>query len=79
MKAYAKLTADVRDGVDDALSRFFVNPRHPSLHFEKLIGSKYRTIRVDRGRWRIVMRDLGRSNYELVDVDRHQNIDRNYG
>jgi hypothetical protein len=55
------------------------NPRHPGLHFEKMIGSSYRTIRVDQGRWRIVIRDLKGSTYELVDVDRHKNVDRNYG
>jgi hypothetical protein len=34
--------------------------------------------RFDRGRWRIAIRDLGDSHYELLDVDRHDRIDRRY-
>jgi hypothetical protein len=52
------------------------NPRHPGLHFEKY--KTYRTLRVDQGRWRIAIRDLGDSHYELLDVDRHDRIDRRY-
>lgn len=77
--AYKKLTDDVRERVDDAIRQFYANPRHPGLHFEKLIGSEYRTIRVDRGRWRVVLREIESQHYELVDVDRHKAIDRNYG
>jgi hypothetical protein len=76
LKAYAKLTSDVQDRVDIALKQFGANPRHPGLHFEKY--KTYRTLRVDQGRWRIAIRDLGDSNYELVDVDRHDRIDRRY-
>ncbi|MDE1159188.1 MAG: hypothetical protein PW791_13145 [Neorhizobium sp.] len=54
------------------------NPRHPGLHFEKLKGSAYRTIRPDRGKYRIVLRGDGTS-FELVDVDRHDIVDRRYG
>jgi hypothetical protein len=76
LKAYAKLTSDVQDRVDIALTQFVTNPRHPGLHFEKY--KTYRTLRVDQGRWRIAIRDLGNRNYELVDVDRHDRIDRRY-
>jgi hypothetical protein len=51
-------------------------PSHPGLHFEKY--KTYRTLRVDQGRWRIAIRDLGDSHYELLDVDRHDRIDRRY-
>jgi hypothetical protein len=43
-----------------------------------LKGSEYRTIRVDRGRWRIVRRGSG-SEFDLVDVDRHDAVDSKYG
>jgi hypothetical protein len=76
LKAYAKLTSDVQDLVDIALRQFVTNPRHPGLHFEKY--KTYRTLRVDQGRWRIAIRDLGDSHYELLDVDRHDRIDRRY-
>jgi hypothetical protein len=55
-----------------------VDPRHPGLHFEKLSGSEYRTIRPVRGAWRIVLRGQG-DLYELVDVDTHKLVDRKYG
>jgi hypothetical protein len=61
---------------DIALTQFVTNPRHPGLHFEKY--KTYRTLRVDQGRWRIAIRDLGNRNYELVDVDHHDRIDRRY-
>lgn len=76
LKAYAKLTSDVQDRVDIALRQFVANPRHPGLRFEKY--KRYRTLRVDQGRWRIAIRDLGDSHYELLDVDRHDRIDRRY-
>ena len=77
-RAYKKLENDVQRAVDAALEQFIDNPRHPALHFEKLSGSKYRTIRVDQGRWRIVLRGSG-SSFELVDVDRHKRVDSKYG
>jgi mRNA-degrading endonuclease RelE of RelBE toxin-antitoxin system len=78
LRAYKKLTREVQAAVDEALTRFLADPRHPSLHFEKLSGSEYRAIRVDRGRWRIVLRGTGQL-FDLVDVDRHGPVDRNYG
>lgn len=77
-RAFGK--CDVQDRVLEALKLFHSNPRHPSLHFEKLKGTgSYRTIRVDRGRWRIVLRDRGHDEYDLVDMGRHDYVDRNYG
>jgi hypothetical protein len=76
LKAYANLTTEVRDRADGALRQFYENPRHPGLHFEKY--KTFRTIRVDRKRWRIAMRDLGNNCYELVDIDRHDKIDLRY-
>ena len=77
-RAYQNLPKEVQLSVDDALRKFLTNPRHPGLHFEKLKGSDYRTIRVDRGRWRIVMKGEG-GEMLIVDVDRHQSVDRKYG
>lgn len=77
-RAYKKLADDVKSSVNDAIRQFYANPRHPSLHFEKLSGSEYRTIRVDRGRWRIVLRGSG-EEFELIDVDRHKAVDSRYG
>lgn len=77
-RAYRKLTEEVKSAVNDALRQFYQNPRHPALHFEKLSGSEFRTIRVDRGRWRVVLRGSG-SEFDLVDVDRHDAVDGKYG
>ena len=77
-KARLKAPNDVRSRADEALRKFIENPRHPSLHFEKLKGSDYRTIRVDQGRWRIVLRGE-HGDFELVDLDRHEVVDQKYG
>lgn len=77
-KRYDGLPVDLRERVDAALRRFMENPRHPSLHFEKLSGSDFRTIRVDRKKWRIVLRGEG-AVFDLVDVDTHSSVDSKYG
>lgn len=77
-RAYGSLPDDVQRLVDKALTQFMENPRHPSLHFEKMQGSDYRTIRPDRGKYRIVLRGDG-GEFDLVDVDRHGVVDRRYG
>jgi mRNA-degrading endonuclease RelE of RelBE toxin-antitoxin system len=77
-RAYKSLPDDVREQVDRALEQFLADARHPSLHFEKLKGSSYRTIRPNRGKYRIVLRGDG-GEFELVDVDRHDTVDRKYG
>lgn len=77
-RAYAKLPDGIKTQVKAALKQFYADPRHPSLHFEKLSGSKYRTIRVDRKMYRIVLRGDG-GTMELVDVDRHDKVDSKYG
>ena len=77
-RAFKKLPAGVQDAALEALRRFMSDPRHPSLHFEKMKGRDYRTIRVDRGRWRIVLRGAG-AEFDLVDVDRHKKTDNKYG
>ena len=77
-RAFRKLPIEVQDATLLAITRFMSDARHPSLHFEKLKGSEYRTIRVDRGRWRIVLRGSG-AQFDLVDVDRHKKVDSKYG
>ena len=77
-RAYKKLPPETQAATDAAIRQFIDNPRHPGLHFEKLTGSDDRTIRVDRGKWRIVLRG-DRGEFELVDVDRHDTVDSRYG
>lgn len=76
-RAYKALPHEAKEQVQKALRLFMENSRHPGLHFEKLKGSDYRTIRPDRGKYRIVLRGDGDA-FELVDVDRHDVVDRKY-
>ena len=78
IRAYKKLAPDLKVRVDDALRKFLADPRQPGLHFERLSGSEYRTIRPVQGRWRIVLRGKG-DEFELVDVDSHKIVDKKYG
>jgi len=76
-KSVKKMSMIERSLINKALNRFIENPRHPSLHFEKLKGSPYRTIRVNSD-IRIAL--IGEEdNYELVDVNHHDVIYRRYG
>lgn len=77
-KAYKKLTQQQQDRVNASLRWFSENGRHPSLHFEKLKGSDYRTIRADRGKLRIVLHGSG-SEFEIVYVGAHDYVDRAFG
>jgi len=79
MRAYRRLTSDLRGRVDEALRKFVRDPRHPGLHFEKLSGSDYRTIRPVKGAYRIVLRQIEGGKFELVDVDTHKLVDSKYG
>jgi hypothetical protein len=75
LKAYAKLTPDVQDRVDIALRQFVANPRHPGCTSKNTKPvAPCASIRAAG----IAIRDLGNSHYELLDVDRHDRIDRRY-
>jgi len=60
--------------VAQALERFVENERHPSLHFEKLSGSRdVFTIRINRGD-RIFLRrraDPAGAIYDVMDIGSH--------
>jgi len=76
-KSVKKMTKTERDLINQALKRFIENPRHPSLHFEKLRGSPYRTIRVNSDiRIALIGED---DDYELIEVNHHDVIYRRYG
>ncbi|WEK05444.1 MAG: hypothetical protein P0Y65_04080 [Candidatus Devosia phytovorans] len=77
IKKFAALAPDVRARAIKSLRQFVEDPRHPSLHFEKL-STGYHTIRVDLN-FRILLRHLGEGRYELADVDSHTAIYRLHG
>ncbi len=76
-RAYGKLTEDQKLAVDAAIANFFRDVRHPGLHFEKLSGSDYRTIRAGLG-IRIVLLGTG-GDFDFVDVAKHDYVDKRYG
>lgn len=70
VKSYKRLDDKVKEKTQKALRQFLANPRHPGLHFEKLIASGYRTIRVDDN-FRIVLHETERGVFDLVEVASH--------
>jgi hypothetical protein len=77
-KAFHALGPEQQQRAAKSLELFEENPRHPSLHFEKLTGSVYRTIRVDRNH-RIVLREADDGVFDLLDVGTHDYVYRRFG
>jgi hypothetical protein len=67
-----------RKRVFTALDQFAENPWHPSLNFEKVKGTAYCTIRVNRGD-RIALLKTGPDGYDLIDVGSHDYVYRTFG
>jgi mRNA-degrading endonuclease RelE of RelBE toxin-antitoxin system len=53
-----------------AISLFVKNPEHPGLNLEKLKGSEYWTIRIDKGN-RIFFYWINESTVILIDIGKH--------
>ena len=68
------LPKEARAKLPKFFCEFITNPRHPSLHFEKITGAARRDIykcRLDQY-WRIIVKEIRRgSTYTLVCVGRH--------
>jgi mRNA-degrading endonuclease YafQ of YafQ-DinJ toxin-antitoxin module len=64
--------------INAVLRRFAADPRHPGLHFEKLGGSAYRSIRISLGE-RLIVRQIETDAFELVDVGEHDRMYHRYG
>lgn len=58
-----------------AISLFVDNPKHPSLNLEKLKGSEYWTIRIDKGN-RVFFRWIDESEVLFIDVGKHDKYRR---
>lgn len=70
LKRFVKYNSINASNIKKALELFKKNPTHPSLHLEKLGGTKLWTIRIDRGN-RIFFVWLDESTVILIDVDKH--------
>jgi mRNA-degrading endonuclease RelE of RelBE toxin-antitoxin system len=58
-----------------AISLFIHNPKHPSLNLEKLKGSDYWTIRIDKGN-RIFFTWIDESTVLFIDIGEHDKYRR---
>jgi plasmid maintenance system killer protein len=73
-KALTALSTANRERAAKAIRQFDANPRHPSLHFERLQGHKNRfSIRISRSHRAILqcVEGEGTETYELLDVSVH--------
>ena len=53
-----------------AINLFTKNPKHPSLNLEKLSGTKFWTIRIDKSN-RIFLTWIDRSTALFIDIGKH--------
>ena len=58
-----------------AVSLFVRNPKHPGLKLEKLKGSSFWTIRIDRGN-RIFLSWIDKKSALLIDIGKHDKYRR---
>ena len=63
------------ENTQKALKLLKASPNHPSLHLEKLTGSKIWTIRVDKGN-RIFFHFIDKNIALLVDIGKHDKYRR---
>lgn len=56
--------------IKKALNLFKENPQHPSLNLEKLKGSEYWTIRIDKGN-RIFFVWIDKNTALFIDIGKH--------
>jgi hypothetical protein len=77
-KAIRRLGPEQAKRAAKSLTQFLENPRHPHLHFERLGGTPYLTIKADNN-FRIIMRESGKDVFDLVDVVDHNTMKQQYG
>ena len=77
-KALRALGHQQRARAAKSIEQFLTNPRHRSLNFEKIGGTEFWTIRVDRN-FRIVLKLIEDELYALIDCGDHDYIYRTYG
>ncbi len=65
-----KNNLDLLNKTIKAVSLFVKNPKHPSLNLEKLKGSSFWTIRIDRGN-RIFFSWINKTTALFIDIGKH--------
>ena len=69
-RKFVKNSPQRAENLIKSLQRFVGNPRYPSLHIEKLQGSKIWTIRIDLGN-RIFFLWINQTTALLIDIGPH--------
>ena len=70
LKIFVKNNRRNAENTKKALKLLKENPKHPSLHLEKLKGSKVWTIRIDKAN-RIFLSLMDRNTILLLDIGKH--------
>lgn len=70
LKKFVKNSKRNSESVKKVLRLLKSNPNHPSLHLEKLRGSKFWTIRIDKGN-RIFFTWIDKSTVFFIDIGKH--------
>ncbi len=69
-KKFLKNNLEILDKTVKTISLFVKNPKHPSLNLEKLKGSQFWTIRIDRGN-RIFFYWIDKKTVIFIDIGKH--------
>ena len=75
LKRFVKNNKRNAESTKKTLKLFKENPNYPSLHLEKLAGSKFWTIRIDRGS-RIFFSWINKNTALLLDIGKHDKYRR---
>ena len=72
---FVKNSSSITNGLIKTLKIFVYNPNHPSLHLEKLGGSKLWTVRIDKSN-RIFFFWVDVKTALLIDIGQHDKYRR---
>lgn len=75
LKSFVKNNKRNAESTKKTLNLFKENPNHPSLHLEKLSGSKFWTIRIDKGN-RIFFSWINKTSALFLDIGKHDKYRR---
>lgn len=74
-KKFLKNNSKLLEKTIKVISLFVKNPQHPSLHLEKLTGTKVWTMRIDKGN-RIFFYWIEESKALFIDIGKHDKYRR---
>lgn len=75
LKKFVKNNRRNAESIKKSEKLFKENPRHPSLHLEKLVGTKVYSIRIDKGN-RIFFYWIDKFTTLFIDIGKHDKYRR---